>query len=201
MRLRVFVNDLERFRAARSEQEIVPADVVLDDREHRPAAIRVENVTFCQVNAVRVIDAAAGRKPFAFIRVIERDEIRDLFAFEIDNAQMSAGAEFEGRAGLRFEAFQCAKGHLLAVAKNGAFQSSSTARPEYCRASDCTPKSLSIGLTVPWRSRSRCRIVSCIRCHFPSARNRSNWSCGLKTSAGQGNRRAFRELLGCIPIT
>jgi len=113
MRLRVLVNDLERFRTARREHKIVTTYVILDDREHRPAAVRVEDVAFGQVNPIRVINGAARRKPFPFIGEIERDEIGDLFAFEIDDTQLLTGSEFESRAGLWFEPVQCANGHLL----------------------------------------------------------------------------------------
>jgi len=105
MRRIVFVNDLEGLGTARCQQEIVPAYIIGGDREHRPAAVRIEHVAFGEVNPVRIIDGAAGGKPFAFVGEIERDEIGDLFSFEIDDAQLLTGSEFESRAGLRFEPF------------------------------------------------------------------------------------------------
>ena len=100
----VFINDLECFRAAGRKQKIVPADIVLRNGQHGPAPVRVENVAFGQVNPVRVIDAAAGGKPFAFVGAIERDEIGDLFAFRIDHAQLLAFGQLESGAALRFQA-------------------------------------------------------------------------------------------------
>ena len=72
-------------------------------------------------------------------------------------------------------------------------------RPEYCSASVLSPWSATIGLTEPWRSSSRRRIVVRMPSKRPSARSSSNWSCGLKTSVGSGARRATREAAGCRP--
>src|SRR5436305_10245040 len=87
-------------------------------------------------------------------------------------------------------AIQCEKGHrrLLGAASpevsNGGFQLASTARPEYWRASDCSPKSLNIGLVEPCRAMSRLRMDSCIFVHLPAWRSCLNCACGLKTSVG-----------------
>src|ERR1051326_9193063 len=104
-------------------------------------------------------------------------------------------------------AIQCANGQppLFGDAPpetlNGGLQSASTARPEYWRASDCSPKSLSIGFVDPCRAMSRRRIVSCIFAQLPACRSRSNCLCGLKTRVGHGNLRACRELPPCKPTT
>src|ERR1700720_2980665 len=206
---RVLVNDLEGFATAGRKQKVVTPDVIGDNGEHRAAAIGIDNVSGCQVNLVRVIKAATGRKPFVPVLASKCDQICDLFAFEIDDAKELALFHFKGGAGLRLESsrghefkmHQCANGHFWPAFPDGGVQSADTARPEYWRASDWSPKSLKIGLTLPWSAISRARIFFCIRFHFPSARSRSNCSCGLKTSAGHEKRRAWRELFACMPMT
>src|SRR5437588_4434923 len=99
----VLVNDLESFRTARRQQKIVTADIVRDNRHHRAAPIRVEDVSFRQINRVRVIDASPRRKPFRFVFARKRDQIGDLFAFEIDDAERLIFLQFERDPGLRFE--------------------------------------------------------------------------------------------------
>ena len=84
------VDDFECLGTARREQKIVAADLVGDDRQHRTTAIGIENVSSRQINAVRIVDAASGRKPFGFIGARERDQICDLFAFDIDHAERLA---------------------------------------------------------------------------------------------------------------
>src|SRR2546426_10615805 len=67
--------------------------------------------------------------------------------------------EEEERRGRGRGRHQSLKGHFSGFAGlKGACQSSSTARPEYCRASDCSPKSLNIGLVLPCNWKSRVRI-------------------------------------------
>src|SRR5207248_5675419 len=125
---------------------------------------------------------------FAQVHCIECDKIGHLFAFEVDNCEQLTLAKAKGRARLRFEPLhQCANGHALAAA-NGGVQEAGTLRPEYCRASELSPKSSSIGLFVPCHLRSRWRMVDRIRSHFPSARKRRNCLCALKTRVGKSNR-------------
>ena len=105
---RVLVNNLEGFATARRKQKVVTPDVVGDNGEHRAAAIGIDNVTGCQVNLVRVIKAATGREPFIPVLASERDQVCDLFAFEIDYAKELAFFHFEGGARLRLES---SRGH------------------------------------------------------------------------------------------
>jgi hypothetical protein len=105
---RVLVNDLEGFATAWREQKVVTPDVVGYDGEHRAAPIGIDDVTGCQVNLVRVIKAATGREPFVSVLASERDQVCDLFAFEIDDAKELAFFHFEGGARLRLES---SRGH------------------------------------------------------------------------------------------
>src|SRR5690242_11863607 len=86
-------------------------------------------------------------------------------------------------------------------ALNRGLQSAATARREYWRASDASPKSLHLGSGEPSRATSRRRMACCSFVQFPWRRSRSNWSCGLKTRVGQGKLRARRELPPCNPTT
>ena len=79
------------------------ADIVRDNRHHGPAPIRVEDVSFRQVNRVCVVDASPGRKPLRFVVARKRDQIGNLLAFEIDDAERLIFLQFERGAGLRFE--------------------------------------------------------------------------------------------------
>src|SRR5438132_1501782 len=167
------INNLKCFRTAWREQKIVTADIVGDDRQHRTTPVRIENVSSRQINAVRVIDAPSRRKPLRFVRARERDQIRDLFAFEIDHPKRLAFRKLESGPGLGFYDFwhsdktsQGTNGHFPECG-NGAAHSSETSRPEYWRASDSSPNSLNIGLTSPWSAVSRSRIACCIRFQFP----------------------------------
>lgn len=54
----IVVNDLKSFRAAWREQEVVPSNLVLKNREHRIATVGIEDVATGEIDGIRVIDAA-----------------------------------------------------------------------------------------------------------------------------------------------
>src|SRR3989440_10214251 len=149
------INNLKCFRTAWRQQKIVTANIVGDDRQHRTAPVRIENVSSRQINAVRVIDAPSRRKPLRFVRARERGQVRDLLAFEIDHPKRLVFRKLESGPALGFYDFwhsdktsQGTNGHFPARG-NGAAHWSETSRPEYWRASDSSPNSLNIGLTFP----------------------------------------------------
>ena len=175
------------------------ADRVFEDRPHRPAAIGIERVPGREVDRVRVVDRPPGREPLAPIVRREGDEVRHLLAAGIDDLQALAVRHDEPGARLRLEvkigvARSSRHPHGLRAMEGQRHWPFVVSRPEYCRASERSPKSARLGLRLPCSATSRSRMRSRRRSKCPSRRRRSNCACGLKTSAGQANRRASREL-------
>lgn len=65
----------------------MPPHLILDDREERRAAIRVEDVALRQINRVCIIERAARREYDPRIAAIECDQIGNLLAKRIDDVQ------------------------------------------------------------------------------------------------------------------
>src|SRR3954470_17857731 len=156
-----FVNQRERLGTARRIQEIVTADAVVYDREHRPAAVRVEDVAGGEVDGVVVVERPARRQPFVRVGASERHEIRHLLAARVDDARAGAGRQLEADAALRRDsrARHSSRSSLAAAAWNGHFHPASTCRPEYWDASERSPNSPSIGLMSPCSATSPARIT------------------------------------------
>jgi hypothetical protein len=74
----VAVENLKCFRAAWGQQEIMTADIIRDNGEHRPAAIGVEDVTGGEINLVRVINAASRGDRFGLVFARKRNQIGDV---------------------------------------------------------------------------------------------------------------------------
>ena len=125
------IEHAEHLEAAGSEEKVVTADRVLDDRPHRAAAIRIKNIAGGQVDGVRVVNRAARRQPLAAIIERERDEIRDLFALGIDDFEPFALFHDQSGTGLRFQMNATQKSHGTVLKANGAGTGSATGLPSY----------------------------------------------------------------------
>lgn len=98
MRVCIAVNDPERVLAARSQEEIVPSDGVLDDFKHDVRPVRVKRVAGRKVDLAGVIECSSRRDDFADISATEREQVGDLPALRIDHRQALALVEGESHA-------------------------------------------------------------------------------------------------------
>src|SRR5690606_18888826 len=129
-------------------------------------------------------------------------QVRDLSALRIDDGQILASLHLEGATAARRNDIHIHGHHPSRLSwrkiasrnaglrLKGQRHSSPTSRPLYCRASETDPWRAIIGLMLPASFTSRSRIDLRSFSYLPSARRRSNWSCGLKTIAGCVKRRA-----------
>ena len=98
----VAVLDREHLLTARGEKEIVPADRVFFDDEHRSTPIGVESVSPSDPDRPGVIDRARSTEPLIDLSAPERDEVRDLLPPWVSDADLLARVKQEcsSRGGL-----------------------------------------------------------------------------------------------------
>src|SRR5690606_31102468 len=190
---------LEHLLRARRQGEVVAPAGVLQQREHRPAAVGIQHVARGQEQPRGVVDRAPRRQVLGHVRTVERHQVADLLTLRVDDHQLVARLQHHRPGRARRYADHLAA-HAPLLARKGQRQPASTARPLYCRASEASPWSDRLGLIEPCNAMSRARVAFCILAKRPSSRSRLNWRCELNTSAGAVNRRARRELPGCRPM-
>lgn len=87
MGLLIAIDDAEGVLAARRKKEVMSANGILDDPQHHVAAVGVEWIALCEVDAAGVVEGASRGDELVDVVGVESEQIRYLATLRVDDCQ------------------------------------------------------------------------------------------------------------------
>ena len=99
----------------------MPANGILHDAEHDPAAVRIEGMTGCQEDGARIINRSPGRQVLVGVMATETNEVANLFSLNVNHFQALTFSYRQRCSALGRNDLQCLHESLLRGTPNRGY--------------------------------------------------------------------------------